>query len=96
MIRILRLIQTKKLNRNVDIIVHFLTLNSDCNLTTNIKCDLFRYGAVDAHAVYLFKSISICSPALASVLPPASHPLSEQLRSIASVTVAVVNLEYEG
>ncbi|XDV40736.1 hypothetical protein PO909_009754 [Leuciscus waleckii] len=34
--------------------------------------------------------------ALASVLPPASHPLSEQLRSIASVTVAVVNLEYEG
>ncbi|XP_067252453.1 protoporphyrinogen oxidase isoform X1 [Chanodichthys erythropterus] len=34
--------------------------------------------------------------ALASVLPPAAHPLSEQLRSIASVTVAVVNLEYEG
>lgn len=40
--------------------------------------------------------MSVCSPALASVLPPAAHPLSEQLRSIASVTVAVVNLEYEG
>ncbi|XP_052000173.1 protoporphyrinogen oxidase [Xyrauchen texanus] len=34
--------------------------------------------------------------ALASVLPPAAQPLSEELRSIASVTVAVVNLEYEG
>uniref|UniRef100_A0A8C2GPR3 Protoporphyrinogen oxidase n=2 Tax=Cyprinus carpio TaxID=7962 RepID=A0A8C2GPR3_CYPCA len=33
---------------------------------------------------------------LASVLPPAAQPLSEQLRSIASVNVAVVNLEYEG
>uniref|UniRef100_A0A8C2ENU4 Protoporphyrinogen oxidase n=1 Tax=Cyprinus carpio TaxID=7962 RepID=A0A8C2ENU4_CYPCA len=33
---------------------------------------------------------------LASVLPPAAQPLSEQLQSIASVNVAVVNLEYEG
>uniref|UniRef100_A0A673MDE9 Protoporphyrinogen oxidase n=1 Tax=Sinocyclocheilus rhinocerous TaxID=307959 RepID=A0A673MDE9_9TELE len=33
---------------------------------------------------------------LASVLPPAAQHLSEQLRSIASVNVAVVNLEYEG
>lgn len=33
---------------------------------------------------------------LASVLPPAAQPLSEQLRSITSVNVAVVNLEYEG
>ncbi|XP_067094152.1 protoporphyrinogen oxidase [Osmerus mordax] len=34
--------------------------------------------------------------ALASVLPPAEHTLAEQLREITSVTVAVVNLEYEG
>ncbi|XP_056331999.1 protoporphyrinogen oxidase [Danio aesculapii] len=34
--------------------------------------------------------------ALASVLPPAAQALSEQLRSIASVNVALVNLEYEG
>lgn len=34
--------------------------------------------------------------ALASVLPPAAQPLSEQLREISMVTVAVVNLEYEG
>lgn len=34
--------------------------------------------------------------ALASVLPPAAQTLSEQLRSIASVNVALVNLEYEG
>ncbi|KAL2084479.1 hypothetical protein ACEWY4_019997 [Coilia grayii] len=33
---------------------------------------------------------------LASVLPPAAHPLSQQLRDISTVTVAVVNLEYEG
>ncbi|XP_056618380.1 protoporphyrinogen oxidase [Triplophysa dalaica] len=33
---------------------------------------------------------------LASVLPPTAQPLTEQLRSIASATVAVVNLEYEG
>ncbi|MBN3325723.1 PPOX oxidase, partial [Atractosteus spatula] len=33
---------------------------------------------------------------LASVLPPADSPLSEELRGIQSVTVAVVNLEYEG
>ncbi|TRY99126.1 hypothetical protein DNTS_028332, partial [Danionella cerebrum] len=31
-----------------------------------------------------------------SCLPASAHPLSEQLRSIATVTVAVVNLEYEG
>lgn len=30
------------------------------------------------------------------MLPPAAQPLTEQLRSIASATVAVVNLEYEG
>lgn len=34
--------------------------------------------------------------ALASALPPAAHTLAEQLREITSVTVAVVNLEYEG
>ncbi|KAJ8384459.1 hypothetical protein AAFF_G00204800 [Aldrovandia affinis] len=34
--------------------------------------------------------------ALASALPPAAQPLSEQLRKISMVTVAVVNLEYEG
>ncbi|XP_051575813.1 protoporphyrinogen oxidase [Myxocyprinus asiaticus] len=34
--------------------------------------------------------------ALVSLLPPAAQPLSEELRSITSVTVAVVNLEYEG
>ncbi|KAA0702801.1 Protoporphyrinogen oxidase [Triplophysa tibetana] len=34
--------------------------------------------------------------ALASVLPPIAQPLTEQLRSIVSATVAVVNLEYEG
>uniref|UniRef100_A0A8C1MF48 Protoporphyrinogen oxidase n=1 Tax=Cyprinus carpio TaxID=7962 RepID=A0A8C1MF48_CYPCA len=33
---------------------------------------------------------------LASVLPPAAQPLLEELRAIALVTVAVVNLEYEG
>uniref|UniRef100_A0A8C1V5K0 Protoporphyrinogen oxidase n=1 Tax=Cyprinus carpio TaxID=7962 RepID=A0A8C1V5K0_CYPCA len=33
---------------------------------------------------------------LASVLPPAAQPLMEELRAIALVTVAVVNLEYEG
>ncbi|XP_069041130.1 protoporphyrinogen oxidase [Lepisosteus oculatus] len=33
---------------------------------------------------------------LASVLPPADSALSEELRGIQSVTVAVVNLEYEG
>ncbi|CAB1334111.1 unnamed protein product [Coregonus sp. 'balchen'] len=34
--------------------------------------------------------------ALASALPSAAQPLSQQLREIATVTVAVVNLEYEG
>ncbi|KAJ8287599.1 hypothetical protein COCON_G00002580 [Conger conger] len=34
--------------------------------------------------------------ALASALPPTAQPLSDQLRQIAMVTVAVVNLEYEG
>ncbi|KAK6469910.1 protoporphyrinogen oxidase-like isoform X1 [Huso huso] len=34
--------------------------------------------------------------ALSSVLPPGASPLSEELRRITSVTVAVVNLEYEG
>ncbi|XP_030637492.1 protoporphyrinogen oxidase [Chanos chanos] len=34
--------------------------------------------------------------ALASALPSAAQPLSELLRGISSVTVAVVNLEYEG
>ncbi|KAJ8289732.1 hypothetical protein GJAV_G00004640 [Gymnothorax javanicus] len=34
--------------------------------------------------------------ALASVLPPAAQLLSEQLQKIPTVTVAVVNLEYEG
>lgn len=34
--------------------------------------------------------------ALASVLPPTAQPLTDELRSIASATVAVVNLEYEG
>ncbi|XP_012673464.1 protoporphyrinogen oxidase [Clupea harengus] len=33
---------------------------------------------------------------LASMLPPTAQPMSQQLREIASVTVAVVNLEYEG
>ncbi|XP_062394651.1 protoporphyrinogen oxidase isoform X3 [Sardina pilchardus] len=33
---------------------------------------------------------------LASILPPAAQPLSQQLQEISSVTVAVVNLEYEG
>ncbi|KAI1894786.1 hypothetical protein AGOR_G00119330 [Albula goreensis] len=33
---------------------------------------------------------------MASVLPPAAQSLSEQLREISMVTVAVVNLEYEG
>ncbi|XP_028836093.1 protoporphyrinogen oxidase [Denticeps clupeoides] len=33
---------------------------------------------------------------LASVLPPAAQPLSELLQGISPVTVAVVNLEYEG
>ncbi|KAG7469016.1 hypothetical protein MATL_G00124360 [Megalops atlanticus] len=36
------------------------------------------------------------APALASLLPPAAQPLSLQLRGISMVTVAVVNLEYEG
>uniref|UniRef100_A0A8C1MM60 Protoporphyrinogen oxidase n=1 Tax=Cyprinus carpio TaxID=7962 RepID=A0A8C1MM60_CYPCA len=40
--------------------------------------------------VFFFK------PELASVLPPAAQPLLEELRAIALVTVAVVNLEYEG
>ncbi|KAJ8005359.1 hypothetical protein DPEC_G00145800 [Dallia pectoralis] len=34
--------------------------------------------------------------ALASALPSAAQPLSQQLREISTVTVAVVNLEYEG
>lgn len=34
--------------------------------------------------------------ALASMLPPAAQALSQQLQDIATVTVAVVNLEYEG
>lgn len=34
--------------------------------------------------------------ALASALPSAAQPLSQQLLEIATVTVAVVNLEYEG
>ncbi|MBN3304685.1 PPOX oxidase, partial [Amia calva] len=33
---------------------------------------------------------------LGSLLPPDAQPLSEELRSIPSVSVAVVNLEYEG
>lgn len=33
---------------------------------------------------------------LSAMLPPAAHPLSQQLEKISSVTVAVVNLEYEG
>lgn len=34
--------------------------------------------------------------ALASVLPPSCQPLVQQLQGIATVTVAVVNLEYDG
>ncbi|XP_041081776.1 protoporphyrinogen oxidase isoform X3 [Polyodon spathula] len=39
---------------------------------------------------------AVPAKALSSVLPPGAGPLSEQLRRITSVTVAVVNLEYEG
>lgn len=35
-------------------------------------------------------------PALSSALPPSCLPLSQQLKEIVTVTVAVVNLEYEG
>ncbi|XP_034730807.1 protoporphyrinogen oxidase [Etheostoma cragini] len=34
--------------------------------------------------------------ALASILPPSCHPLIQLLQDISTVTVAVVNLEYEG
>ncbi|KAI4889436.1 hypothetical protein NFI96_021258, partial [Prochilodus magdalenae] len=36
------------------------------------------------------------APALASVLPPAAQPLSEQLRGIPTSTVGMVNLEFGG
>lgn len=35
-------------------------------------------------------------PALSSVLPSSCLPLTQQLMEIETVTVAVVNLEYEG
>jgi hypothetical protein len=40
--------------------------------------------------------VLVCVLALASALLTAAQPLSQQLREIATVTVAVVNLEYEG
>ena len=46
--------------------------------------------------VTLPPTLALMNAALASMLPPTAQPLSQQLREIASVTVAVVNLEYEG
>lgn len=52
---------------------------------------------VDLEAcVVLVFSCACVVLALASALPSAAQPLSQQLREIATVTVAVVNLEYEG
>ncbi|XP_076869365.1 protoporphyrinogen oxidase [Brachyhypopomus gauderio] len=39
---------------------------------------------------------AVPASALAVLLPPAAHPLSEQLRAIPTATVAMVNLEFEG
>uniref|UniRef100_A0A4W4FIJ1 Protoporphyrinogen oxidase n=1 Tax=Electrophorus electricus TaxID=8005 RepID=A0A4W4FIJ1_ELEEL len=39
---------------------------------------------------------AVPASALALLLPPAAHSLSEQLRAIPTVTVAMVNLEFEG
>lgn len=58
---------------------------------------LFQVKLAHLVKINYFTAISICIfTALASVLPPTAQPLTEQLRSIASATVAVVNLEYEG
>uniref|UniRef100_A0A9J8D8B9 Protoporphyrinogen oxidase n=1 Tax=Cyprinus carpio carpio TaxID=630221 RepID=A0A9J8D8B9_CYPCA len=51
---------------------------------------------VDFTVILCFFFFVFFLPELASVLPPAAQPLLEELRAIALVTVAVVNLEYEG
>ena len=44
----------------------------------------------------MYRSLLVVSSALASALPPALAPLSKQAQEISYVTVAVVNLEYQG
>uniref|UniRef100_A0A8C5ATJ1 Protoporphyrinogen oxidase n=1 Tax=Gadus morhua TaxID=8049 RepID=A0A8C5ATJ1_GADMO len=44
----------------------------------------------------MYRSLPVVSSALASALPPALAPLSKQAQEISYVTVAVVNLEYQG
>lgn len=57
-------------------------------LYTNLKlCS--RGGKKKSHFFVIF-------PALSSALPSSCEPLIQQLQDISTVTVAVVNLEYEG
>lgn len=45
---------------------------------------------------FLFRALVSLFTALSSVLPRSCQPLTQQLQDISSVTVAVVNLEYDG
>uniref|UniRef100_A0A8C1MKM9 Protoporphyrinogen oxidase n=1 Tax=Cyprinus carpio TaxID=7962 RepID=A0A8C1MKM9_CYPCA len=68
--------------------LHYATIFTHCSLPS--QHTLIESRFYSNFCVFFFK------PELASVLPPAAQPLLEELRAIALVTVAVVNLEYEG